>query len=409
MIDMHRVDLQTHSELLTQSKDDRDELQNESVDANTFLLLMADIIASLPVNTTPMPADPGADLKQDGIEIGVSNNEEQLPAELSALNDNEAKPAESDKLIDNVAMTWINSASFQPPSAPQKSDVQESQINVTDQKETVMVNADMDPDNSNGINLKDLVLASPKTVVLNANMSDSENENNPHDDHRNNNESGEFILNSKTADDGSNPSINEGKVPLLPSLKTFSSTDSAENHDTVKEQLVPELILEHKANLSIMNPGNTNQNVTELTHFDGKTIDIPTDINSSQWADRFSERIIWLENQGIKSAVIKLNPDDLGPLEISIKVVKDTASVNISTPSTHVRELVDQALPRLREMMESQGLNLGDVQISADANAKHKAQQDQNRDDTLLRSNEEIVEVVTVNSRVTKGLIDYFA
>ncbi|WBV67690.1 flagellar hook-length control protein FliK [Legionella pneumophila] len=53
----------------------------------------------------------------------------------------------------------------------------------------------------------------------------------------------------------------------------------------------------------------------------------------------------------------------MGPLEINVKVVKDNASVNISTHSVYVKEIVDQAIPRLREMMAQQGINLSEVHM----------------------------------------------
>ena len=43
---------------------------------------------------------------------------------------------------------------------------------------------------------------------------------------------------------------------------------------------------------------------------------------------------------------------------------RDGASVHFTTHSAAVRDLVEQSLPRLREMLESSGMNLVDVNVA---------------------------------------------
>lgn len=141
-----------------------------------------------------------------------------------------------------------------------------------------------------------------------------------------------------------------------------------------------------------------------------KSLEVPLSLNHSQWAEKFSEQIVWLGHQTVKSAFIKIHPEDLGPIEINIKVVKDAASVNISTHNNHVRDVVDQALPRLKEMMAEQGINLSDVHIQSDANSRQHSQQ--NNDSTMGQSqdsDQEVQGTTPIKRRPPKGLIDYFA
>lgn len=142
-----------------------------------------------------------------------------------------------------------------------------------------------------------------------------------------------------------------------------------------------------------------------------KTLDIPVPLSDAQWADKFSEHIVWLGHQGIKSAIIKINPDDLGPLEISVKVVKESASVNITSHSGHVRDIVDQALPRLREMMADQGLDLTEVTYETGTSADSRQSDHQNNDtkNEMMFDVEEGTLVTSLTKRLPKGLIDYFA
>ncbi|MCL9683736.1 flagellar hook-length control protein FliK [Legionella maioricensis] len=151
---------------------------------------------------------------------------------------------------------------------------------------------------------------------------------------------------------------------------------------------------------------NESQTATEIPV---KSLEIPVDLANSQWANKFSEHITWLGHQGIKSALIKIHPEDLGPLEISIKVVKDSASVNINSHNSHVRDIVDQALPKLREMMAEQGLNLSDVHIGSDTNPRHFSHNNAPSEEIPAMSSDDEVQLIPLTKKTQEGIIDYFA
>ena len=141
-----------------------------------------------------------------------------------------------------------------------------------------------------------------------------------------------------------------------------------------------------------------------------KTLEIPTTLGSPQWADQFAEQVVWVGQSSSQSAVIKIHPEDLGPLEISVKVVDDLASVTITSHSSHVREMVDQAVPRLREMMAENGLSLVNTSIGSDGKSRQSQQQSGSSeqggsgyvtDDKVLPS--------ATPKKASKGLVDYFA
>lgn len=169
--------------------------------------------------------------------------------------------------------------------------------------------------------------------------------------------------------------------------------------------------LEHSQ--SILQPELINNQLNQSTpeSIKPKTLDIPVPLSDAQWADKFSEHIVWLGHQGIKSAIIKINPEDLGPLEISVKVVKESASVNITSHSGHVRDIVDQALPRLREMMAEQGLDLTEVTYETGTSTDSRQSDHQNNDtkNEMMFDVEEGTLVTSLTKSPPKGLIDYFA
>ena len=96
-------------------------------------------------------------------------------------------------------------------------------------------------------------------------------------------------------------------------------------------------------------------------------------LNSSQWSEELGQRVRWLVGQNIGSAQIRLNPAELGPVELRVNVSGDQVSVAFNSQFGVVREALEAALPKLREMLESQGLNLADADINQGDTAERQS------------------------------------
>ncbi len=95
------------------------------------------------------------------------------------------------------------------------------------------------------------------------------------------------------------------------------------------------------------------------------TLSLDGQLNRPEWRDEMASRVSWLVRNDQSAARLRINPAHLGPMEISIKMSQDQASVSFVSQHIQVREAVELAIPRLREMLEQQGLNLADVDISS--------------------------------------------
>lgn len=91
------------------------------------------------------------------------------------------------------------------------------------------------------------------------------------------------------------------------------------------------------------------------------SLDIP--LQQPGWDRSLGDRVQWMANQNVQLAELKLNPPGLGPLEVRLKVEGDRTHISFLASQATVREAVDAALPRLREMFAEGGLNLGDVTV----------------------------------------------
>lgn len=91
------------------------------------------------------------------------------------------------------------------------------------------------------------------------------------------------------------------------------------------------------------------------------TVSIPPD--HPGWADEVGQQVLWSARRGVQSAEIQLHPQELGSLNISLRVEQDQVSIQFSAAHASAREALEQSLPRLRELFAQQGLTLAQTQV----------------------------------------------
>jgi len=153
---------------------------------------------------------------------------------------------------------------------------------------------------------------------------------------------------------------------------------------------------------------------------------VQTAIGHPQWGQEFAEKIVWLHQKAIPSAEINLNPRHLGPVSIHIDVDKDQTSVSFQAHNPLVRESIEAALPRLREMLAAQQLNLVDVNVSQQQSEQKQSShgfeqqtgQDDNKNAADSNSPHEAVadsaaavmdEIEAGRAMVSQGMLSLFA
>ncbi|GAB4392631.1 MAG: hypothetical protein Tsb005_07420 [Gammaproteobacteria bacterium] len=141
---------------------------------------------------------------------------------------------------------------------------------------------------------------------------------------------------------------------------------------------------------------------------------IPFHIDNPQWGNALADRVLWLGNQHINTAELHLNPPDLGPLEVRINVNQDQTSVIFSSQNLAVRDALENALPRLRDILQSGGLNLAGANVSdqsfsqqRNTSSQHDSSQHFNHSSPYeIGSFEEQVLAVTT---LSNKLVDFYA
>lgn len=92
--------------------------------------------------------------------------------------------------------------------------------------------------------------------------------------------------------------------------------------------------------------------------------DVRVPVGQPTWSQAVGDRVLWLAAQNLTSAELRLDPPDLGPMQVRVSMNNDQINVSFSSQQAAVREALDQGAQRLREMFNEQGLKLGDVNVS---------------------------------------------
>lgn len=142
-----------------------------------------------------------------------------------------------------------------------------------------------------------------------------------------------------------------------------------------------------------------------------ETISLP--VQESGWDKMVSERVVLMAGNKLQTAEIRLTPAELGPLRIQLAMEDGAANVSFQAQHAMTREAIEQALPRLREMLAENGLTLGEANVSDEGvyqgtrddaqDSPHSPGQAAGND---ADQNED--QAAPIHTRVDRGLVDTF-
>ncbi|WP_052074738.1 flagellar hook-length control protein FliK [Shewanella mangrovi] len=83
-----------------------------------------------------------------------------------------------------------------------------------------------------------------------------------------------------------------------------------------------------------------------------------------RFAPAMKQQLLTMVKDGIQHAEIRLDPPELGAMTVKVQVRGDHTQVQFHVTQTQAKDLIDQAMPRLRDLLQQQGMNLADSQVS---------------------------------------------
>ncbi|MDR2366118.1 MAG: flagellar hook-length control protein FliK [Zoogloeaceae bacterium] len=93
---------------------------------------------------------------------------------------------------------------------------------------------------------------------------------------------------------------------------------------------------------------------------------LTTPLASPAWRQEFGEKIVWMAKNDQQLARLSLYPAHLGPLSVTLNLDADKATAVFVAATQEARQAIEDALPRLREMLAAAGVSLGQTDVGAE-------------------------------------------
>ena len=220
-----------------------------------------------------------------------------------------------------------------------------------------------------------------------------------------------------------------------------SARDTATTSDTAARATAATSAEESAAKFAVATPVGNEKSASAETTADTQTTDLPTvhhnihanasthsardvaspsistPVRSQEWAAEFSQKVVWMASADKQSAQLTLNPAEMGPIEISLSIDNGNASVSFASANAEVRDSIETAMPRLREMFASAGIELGQTNVGAesfrqqnsDAQSPASASRSTSDNAILAADTASAVQSRGLSAQRGNGLVDLFA
>lgn len=94
------------------------------------------------------------------------------------------------------------------------------------------------------------------------------------------------------------------------------------------------------------------------------TATLNTPLTSPAWPSQLGQQLIQFAQRGGEHQVkMQLHPAELGPLSITLKVTEQGTQAHFLSSHAPVRQVLEQAIPQLREALAEQGISLGETSV----------------------------------------------
>ncbi len=100
-------------------------------------------------------------------------------------------------------------------------------------------------------------------------------------------------------------------------------------------------------------------------------------LGSPEWQQALSQQVLMFHRNGQQSAELRLHPQELGALQITLKLDDQQAQLHIASAHGQVRAAVEAAMPQLRHALAESGINLGQSSVGGESTPQWQQQAQQ--------------------------------
>jgi flagellar hook-length control protein FliK len=132
-------------------------------------------------------------------------------------------------------------------------------------------------------------------------------------------------------------------------------------------------------------------------------------LGSPEWQREFGSQVSVLVSRREPQAEVRLNPPQLGPVEIRIGLQGDQVSLAFTALHPDTRAAIENALPQLREMFAGNGLALGNASVNAESSQQQSHRGTHQNGVSFPNQEPMVAESMPPIRRVAVRLVDTFA
>ncbi len=86
-------------------------------------------------------------------------------------------------------------------------------------------------------------------------------------------------------------------------------------------------------------------------------------LGSELWQQQVSQNMLYFSRQGLQQAQLRLHPEELGSLNIHLKIEDNQAVMHFVSPHSHVRAAMESMMPVLRNALQESGIHLAQSSV----------------------------------------------
>ena len=98
-------------------------------------------------------------------------------------------------------------------------------------------------------------------------------------------------------------------------------------------------------------------------------------LGTPEWQQQLGQQVMMFNRQGLQSAELRLHPQDLGSIQISMKIENNQAQLHFVSGHSAVRSAIEAAMPDLKTALADNGISLGQSSVGSDSSQWQQAQQ----------------------------------
>lgn len=145
-----------------------------------------------------------------------------------------------------------------------------------------------------------------------------------------------------------------------------ATAETAASAAATHEFRLPETAAEHAAAATQHNPAMQPSQASQESQAPA-AVRVDTPVGARGWDNEVGQKVVWLASREESRAEMTLTPPHLGKIEITLTVSGDQTNALFVSASPMARDALENALPRLREILAEAGITLGQASVNAES------------------------------------------